>query len=216
LAAGGERRRRLPSAKSCRFRWLGFWGGTFVTDWPQLDRARGFAFLAPMPLGTRKPLPHSAIVANENFFSHANLVLRRPNDVAKRLFLPAWPKILVRLRKKRLPRAFQFLQCASNRSVVMNMMIVLKRSLVVVLTLSALALCAVAANQNEPCPLPVSSADNSSAGTQSPEQPKCLRAVHHNGMIICLPCPAWDAHIAHGDMDAGPCNKPGNETPPGQ
>ena len=99
----------------------------------------------------------------------------------------------------------------------MNMMITLKRSLVVALTLSGLALCAFAANNNAPCPLPVtSSSTTTSSSTQSPEQPKCLRAVHHNGMIICLPCPAWEAHIRHGDADAGPCDKPGNETPPGQ
>ena len=99
----------------------------------------------------------------------------------------------------------------------MNMMITLKRSLVVALTLSGLALCAFAATNNAPCPLPVtSSSTTTSSSTQSPEQPKCLRAVHHNGMIICLPCPAWEAHIRHGDADAGPCDKPGNETPPGQ
>jgi hypothetical protein len=98
----------------------------------------------------------------------------------------------------------------------MNTMIALKRSLVVLLTLSALALCAIAATSNQPCPLPITD-DSAQAteATQSPEKPKCLRAVHHNGMIICLPCPAWDAHIRHGDADAGPCDKPGNETPPG-
>jgi hypothetical protein len=100
----------------------------------------------------------------------------------------------------------------------MNMMIPLKRSLVLILILSGLALCAFAASNNEPCPLPVTSSDmtTASSSTQSPEQPPCMRAVHHNGMIICLPCPAYDAHIRHGDTDAGPCDKPGNETPPGQ
>lgn len=100
----------------------------------------------------------------------------------------------------------------------MNMMIAVKRSLVVLLTLSALALCAVAATQNGPCPLPVDSTSSNTADSsaQSPEHPPCMRAVHHNGMIICLPCPAYDAHIQHGDTDAGPCDKPGNETPPGR
>jgi hypothetical protein len=101
----------------------------------------------------------------------------------------------------------------------MNMMIAVKRSLVVLLTLSALALCAIAAspNANTPCPLPIDSTSSASpeSSTQSPEQPKCMRAVHHNGMVICLPCPAYDAHIRHGDTDAGPCDKPGNETPGG-
>ena len=121
------------------------------------------------------------------------------------------------IMKKGLPQRFQFLQCASNPALIMNMMIMLKRSLVVLLTLSALALCAIAANSNEPCPLPITSDTSAEAmdSTQSPEHQKCLRAVHHNGMIICLPCPAWEAHIRHGDADAGPCDKPGNETPPG-
>ncbi|MFN2623423.1 MAG: hypothetical protein ABR611_11310 [Chthoniobacterales bacterium] len=91
----------------------------------------------------------------------------------------------------------------------------MKRSLVVLLTLSGLALCAFAANQDTPCPLPITDASTSSDPTQSPEKEQCLKAVHHNGMIICLPCPAYDAHIRHGDTDAGPCDKPGNETPGG-
>ena len=101
----------------------------------------------------------------------------------------------------------------------MNLMIAVKRSLVVLLTLSGLALCAIAASPgNGPCPLPVTSSssnDSSTVQTQSPEHPACMRKVHHNGMMICLPCPAYDAHIRHGDTDAGPCDKPGNETPPG-
>ena len=93
----------------------------------------------------------------------------------------------------------------------MNMMIPVRRCFVLLLILSAFALCAFAANQTEPCPLPTT--DSSTSSTQSPEHPPCMRAVHHNGMIICLPCPAYDAHIQHGDTDAGPCDKPGNETP---
>jgi hypothetical protein len=103
----------------------------------------------------------------------------------------------------------------------MNMMIAAKRSLGVLLTLSALALCAIAAQPaTGPCPLPITSSTNSvadsSGSTQSPEQPPCRRKVNHNGMQICLPCPAYDAHIRHGDTDAGECDKPGNETPPGK
>lgn len=99
----------------------------------------------------------------------------------------------------------------------MNTMTLAKRFFALILTLSALALCAIAAQpSNQPCPLPVTAASESNAKTQSPEQPACKRRVHHNGMLICLPCPAWEAHIRHGDADGGECDKPGNETPPGQ
>lgn len=101
----------------------------------------------------------------------------------------------------------------------MNMMNVAKRLLVVFLSLSAVVLCAVAGNQNNRCPLPVNANNTSSPNdsTQSPEHQACMRRVLHNGMTICLPCPAADAHVrVHHDADLGPCDKPGNETPPGR
>jgi hypothetical protein len=93
----------------------------------------------------------------------------------------------------------------------MNVMIAAKRIVFALLMVAGLALVAVGANG--PCPLPIDSAASASesSSTQSPENPPCKRAVHHNGMILCLPCPAYDAHIRHGDTDAGPCDKPGNQ-----
>ncbi|MEY2502793.1 MAG: hypothetical protein QOI07_3127 [Verrucomicrobiota bacterium] len=128
------------------------------------------------------------------------------------------PKNAMFRPKKGLPRRLQFLQCASNPAFLMNMMIAAKRSLIVLLFLSGLALCAMAASSNGNCPLPVTgtSAASTEPATQSPEKPACKRRVFHNGMVICLPCPAADAHVRHGDDDLGPCDKPGNETPPGQ
>ncbi len=98
----------------------------------------------------------------------------------------------------------------------MNVITVAKRSLFVLLTISGLALYALGASQDTPCPLPTSSTDSSMAAsssdsTQSPEKQKCLEMVRHNGMDLCLPCPAAEAHIAHGDVDEGPCSKPGNQ-----
>jgi len=165
--------------------------------------------------------PRTAIVTNENFFSHANLVLRRAEEIAKRCFprgarprMGCGPKKSMFFRKKGLPATFQFLQCALNPAFLMNIMIAVRRSFFVLFSVAALALCALAAT---PCPLPVNTTDSntSASDAQSPEKEKCLKAVHHNGMIICLPCPAWEAHIRHGDADAGPCDKPGNQTPPG-
>ena len=212
-----RRRSSIPPAEPGRFGCIRFRGGTFIAHRSQLHRTRSLAFFAPMPLGAGQPLSGSAIVANENFFSHAKEVLRGPGALAKCCFRLSENDYLPGHVKKGLPLESQFLQSASNRSLVMNRMVALKRSLVVVLTLSAFALCAFAASNNEPCPLPVNGTTTSSSDpTQSPEHPGCMRAVHHNGMIICLPCPAYDAHIRHGDTDAGPCDKPGNETPPGQ
>jgi hypothetical protein len=99
---------------------------------------------------------------------------------------------------------------------IMNLMIV-KRALSVLIIVAGFALVAVGAKK--PCPLPITASESSSASSssQSPEKDKCMRKVMHNGMRICLPCPAADAHVrVHGDEDLGPCDKPGNETPPGK
>lgn len=99
----------------------------------------------------------------------------------------------------------------------MNLMIAVKRAVFVLLTVGGLALYAVAANDKPPCPLPANETQQSQDPAQSPEHPECLQRVLHNGMRVCLPCPAAQAHITqHGDADLGTCTKPGNETPPGQ
>ncbi|MEY2495831.1 MAG: hypothetical protein QOJ45_2323 [Verrucomicrobiota bacterium] len=99
---------------------------------------------------------------------------------------------------------------------IMNLMIAVKRALFLLLTLAGLTLYAVGAAEKPPCPLPANESEASSDPAQSPEHPRCLEKVFHNGMNICLPCPAAEAHIRqHGDTDLGPCTKPGNETPPG-
>jgi hypothetical protein len=208
--------------------------GPLVPGGSQLDRAGSFAFLAPMPLRAIEALPHPAIVANENFFSHANLVSTALLGLCQALFsghhhpssggatrsdAPGGRKKELFPAKKSLSRGSLFLQCASTRhsfgAFIMNLMIV-KRVVSVLFIVAGLAICAVGASK-KPCPLPASSDSSMSANAQSPEQPQCKRRVMHNGMVICLPCPAADAHVrVHGDEDLGPCDKPGNETPPGQ
>ena len=61
----------LRASRADRFR-LG--SDSFVSGGPKLHRAGCFAFFAPMALRAIEALPHPAIIANENFFSHANLV----------------------------------------------------------------------------------------------------------------------------------------------
>src|SRR5437868_10424341 len=95
---------------------------------------------------------------------------------------------------------------------IMNIVIAAKRILFAFLIVGGPALYALGATENEPCPLPIAASESSisTEAAQSPEHPKCLRLVLHNGMPICLPCPAADAHTRHGDADLGPCDKPGN------
>ena len=99
----------------------------------------------------------------------------------------------------------------------MNVMIAAKRIGFALLTVTGLAFVAMGAAQKGPCPLPVDSSSYATESAPSPEKPPCMRVVMHNGMPICLPCPAADAHTrVHGDADLGPCDKPGNQAPPGQ
>jgi len=49
-----------------------------------------------------------------------------------------------------------------------------------------------------------------SSSTNSPEQGTGpLNKVCHNGIILCLPPNAYQAHLQHGDQPLGPCNKEG-------
>ena len=67
------------------------------------------------------------------------------------------------------------------------------------------------------CPLPedylVKKSSKRSDSVRSPEKPPQLFAVCHNGNILCLPEPAYSAHISHGDAAAGSCTKMGNSGP---
>jgi hypothetical protein len=81
------RRRSTPAKSSRRARLgLGLWSGTFIADRPQLDRTGSLAFLAPMALRTGQPLSRSAIVTNEDFFSHAKEVSTARDWVCQGLF----------------------------------------------------------------------------------------------------------------------------------
>ena len=95
---------------------------------------------------------------------------------------------------------------------IMNLMIAVKRVSSVLFIVAGFALCAFGAGQQGTCPLPANATGSNAENANSPEQPACKRKVMHNGMPICLPCPAADSHIrVHGDADLGPCDKPGNE-----
>ena len=116
----------LSAAGTNRF---GLGCGPFVPGRSQLDGAGGFAFLAPMPLRAIEALPHPAIVANENFFSHANLVSTSLPGLCQALFsgpsppiepgkskneAPRGKKKSCFSPKKSLSRETRFLQCPST------------------------------------------------------------------------------------------------------
>lgn len=116
----------LSAARTNRLR---FGRSPLIPGGSQFDRAGSLAFLAPMPLRAIQALPHSAIIANENLFSHANLVSTTRPGVCQALFSgrlaigsasqgsrsEVW-KVKKRLFsvEKSLPGLWQFLQCASN------------------------------------------------------------------------------------------------------
>jgi hypothetical protein len=180
-----------------------------------------------MSLGAGQAFPHSTIVANKDFFSHANLVSTREIGLCQALsagWNPGQPsrfrkrqkKSTNRSKKACLPKAELYNRHQSRilQVFIMKLMITAKRVLFLLLTVSGVALYAAGTSQNGPCPLPVNDAEYSasSENAQSPEKAPCMRVVMHNGMPICLPCPAADAHTrVHGDADLGPCDKPGNQ-----
>ena len=74
---------------------------SFVAGGPQLYRAGGLALLAPVPLRAVEALPHTAVIANENFFSHANLVSTSGRSLCQALFSAL--KCSVATRGPRIP-----------------------------------------------------------------------------------------------------------------
>jgi hypothetical protein len=178
-----------------------------------------------MPLSAVQAFAHSAVVTDENFFSHAKLVSTWADDICQALFskvipegnrpaskknpVPTAKKLACRNANPKMPIEIRNLQV-----LIMNVMIAAKRIVFTLLTVTGLAFVALGASQQGPCPLPVDSSTTSaiSENAPSPEKDQCMRVVMHNGMPICLPCPAADAHVrVHGDADLGPCDKPGNQ-----
>ena len=90
-----------------------------------------------------------------------------------------------------------------------------------ILIAAALGFCFIAADKDDkadkaakPKPSPACTlADNFGVKEEPVSREKPLFAVCHNGKILCLPQPAANAHIQHGDTPLGPCSKPGNNGP---
>ena len=65
---------------------LRLWRNAFVAGGPEFHRAGCLALLAPVALRAIEALPHPAIIANEDFFSHANLVSTSSDRLCQALF----------------------------------------------------------------------------------------------------------------------------------
>lgn len=96
----------------------------------------------------------------------------------------------------------------------MSLIIAAKRHLLVIAVLAGFALPwslnQLYAQAAEECDLPMDSPSTSSTNEQSPPNEQEGVAVLHQGkFILCLPEPAAEAHIRHGDTRLGPCDKHG-------
>jgi hypothetical protein len=68
------------------------------------------------------------------------------------------------------------------------------------------------AQEEQVCPLPMEASNTSAAGTDEqspPNQQEGVAVLHQGKFILCLPEPAADAHVRHGDTRLGPCDKHG-------
>jgi hypothetical protein len=102
----------LRPARTDRFRLR---RGPFIPGGSQLDWAGSFAFLAPMPLRTVQALPHSAVIAHENFFSHGSLVSTSWDPLCQVLFFELPDKGARRASHPRLSQVLKEIQSGRKK-----------------------------------------------------------------------------------------------------
>ena len=98
----------------------------------------------------------------------------------------------------------------------MSLIIAAKRHLSVVAVLAGFALPwslhQLNAQEAQVCPLPMEASTTSAAAAEEqspPNQQEGVAVLHQEKFILCLPEPAAEAHIRHGDTRLGPCDKHG-------
>ena len=94
----------------------------------------------------------------------------------------------------------------------MSLIIAAKRHLLALAIVAGFALSWSLYAAEQVCNLPMESPNTSTAAQneQSPPAPPDGVAVLHQGkFILCLPEPAAEAHVRHGDTRLGPCDKHG-------
>ena len=95
----------------------------------------------------------------------------------------------------------------------MSLIIADKRYLLILAAVAGLAVSwSLYAAEEQLCPLPMESSTTvqSAQNDQSPPEPQeGVAVLHQQKFILCLPEPAAEAHIRHGDTRLGPCDKHG-------
>jgi hypothetical protein len=98
----------------------------------------------------------------------------------------------------------------------MSLIISAKRNLLVLTVVAGFALPwslnQLYAEANQMCDLPMESPSTSNATVNEqspPNQQEGVAVLHQEKFILCLPEPAAEAHVRHGDTRLGPCDKHG-------
>jgi hypothetical protein len=94
----------------------------------------------------------------------------------------------------------------------MSLIIAAKRYIVVVAVLTSLAASWSLYAAEKVCDLPMEASVTSASAkkeTSPPAPPDGVAVLHQGKFILCLPEPAAEAHVRHGDTRLGPCDKHG-------
>ena len=97
----------------------------------------------------------------------------------------------------------------------MSLIIAAKRHFLVIAVITGFALpwsLSLNAQEEQACPLPMEASNTSASGTNEqspPNQQEGVAVLHQGKFILCLPEPAAEAHVRHGDTRLGPCDKHG-------
>src|SRR5687768_4470675 len=94
----------------------------------------------------------------------------------------------------------------------MSLIIAAKRHLLIVAVIAGFALSWSVYAAQQLCDLPMEASITSAANQNQqspPAPPDGVAVLHQEKFILCLPEPAAEAHVRHGDIRLGPCDKHG-------
>ena len=94
----------------------------------------------------------------------------------------------------------------------MSLIIAAKRHILVVAVVAGFAASWSLYAAKQVCDLPMDASTTSAASRNEqspPGPPDGVAVLHQEKFILCLPEPAAEAHVRHGDTRLGPCDKHG-------